>query len=95
MELSVSELINLVIAVAVLPLVVAIWRKSRALQGAPALLIGYFLMVASYTLTILEGVGGAAGELLNLAEHVALLCAGVAFVIGVRALARQVGGERS
>lgn len=93
MQVQASELINLLIALAVLPIVVSIWRRTQALQGARSLLIGYCFVVASYTLTILEGVGGTAGDVLNLGEHLALLCAGVAFVIGVRDLARQAGGR--
>lgn len=83
MDLQVSEIVDLGLAVAVLPLFVTIMKRTRDPGGRMWLTIGYALVLAANTFTILEGVGGSVGEWLNLAEHVSLALAGAAFLLSL------------
>lgn len=86
MQLQVSELVNLTIAIAVLPPMVAVTRRLGHVHASNWPLMAYVAMVTAYVLTILEGIGGTAGEWLNLFEHVAMLASGALFVVATRGI---------
>lgn len=89
-----SELVDLVVAVAVAPLLIAVWSRTSALRESAWFVVAYALMVLAYTATIAEGVGGPVGEWLNVVEHAALLAAGVAFSLFARRLLGRSEADR-
>lgn len=84
MAVNFSEVLNLALAVAMTPLIISVIRRLNLHGGRPYLLMGYFSVVVSYVLTILEGVGGQVGEVFNVLEHAALLGGGVLFAFAAR-----------
>lgn len=92
MELSWSEVLNLAIGLAMVPLIWSVRYRLRALPGPPYFFIGYVAVLCSYTFTILEGVGGMLGDVLSVLEHAALFVAGLLFCLAAfQARARALG----
>lgn len=81
MDLSLSEVVNLAVGLVSLPVLIYILRGISDGHVNQWTLAGFSLVVCSYVLTIAEGVGGTAGGLLNLGEHLALTLAGISFFI--------------
>jgi hypothetical protein len=75
-----SEIVDLVLAVGLAPLMYASVRRLE-IPGKVAFLTGFLFMVASYIFTIAESV--VLPEALNVAEHASLAAAGIAFAVGV------------
>lgn len=84
-----SELVDLIVAVSVLPLVLAARRRTAVLRESPWWPLSYGFILISYVMTIAEGVGGAVGEWLNLLEHASLLASGAALLLFARELYTQ------
>lgn len=95
MEVQVSEVVDLVLGLAVLPLLVVVAKRTRNPGGRRGLKVGYGLVLAANTFTIIEGVGGPAGEWLNFAEHASLAMAGGAFLWSVLATRDAILGHRA
>lgn len=93
MQLQLNEVIDLSIVVIVAPLLMLMLSRPPLLSSRNWLLAGYGCIVAAETFTIVEGVGGPAGEWLNLLEHLSLLLAGLAFCM-VAARARKSASGR-
>ncbi len=88
-----SEFVDLVVALAVAPLVLSVRRRTTVLRESPWWLVSYGCILVACVATIAEGLGGVLGEWLNLLEHAALLASGVAFLLFARGLyehSRQV-----
>lgn len=94
MELSTSELVTLAVGLAALPLLVYVARGSSGHGTNRWAVCAFASILMAYTLTILEGVGGVAGEWLNVFEHLALAFAGIGFAIGAWVRYRAVSGSR-
>lgn len=84
MQFQVNELVNLTIALAVLPPMVVLTRRLTDIHSRNWPLWGYVAAVVAYILTVTEGVGGVPGEWLNLCEHVAMLASGLLFLAAAR-----------
>ena len=74
------EIVNLVLAVGLAPLMYASVRRLE-IPGKVAFLTGFLFMVVSYIFTIAEAV--VLPELLNVAEHASIAAAGVSFAVGI------------
>lgn len=95
MEIAFSELFNLGLGLAMLPLILSATSADPQLpRGRRFFLAGYVAVLASYGLTVLEGVGGQLGDVLNFLEHFALLFAGVLTAIAAFQLRESVLEER-
>lgn len=96
MQLQLSELIDLIVALIVAPLLWAmVSRLPDTGGGRRWLLGGYACVIIAGVFTIAEGVGGAAGEWLNLAEHATILVMGACFLMcAVRIRGTLVPGSR-
>jgi hypothetical protein len=91
-QLQLSELVNLTVGLVVLPLLVVMVRRVLLITVRVEWLVAYLAVLASYTFTVIEGVGGVPGEWFNVLEHLSLLVAGAAFLVAVvrlRALIRS------
>lgn len=85
-----SEIVNLVLLVALVPMVLVAIR--RVLPTMPkAIIIAAVAMSCAYVLTILEGF--LLTDLLNLLEHAALAVAGVAFLVTIVTVRRALSEE--
>lgn len=80
-----SELFNLILSVISLIFLV-LFRKART-DLPPAMLIGFYFLVAGNIATVLEGY--AMPVLLNLVEHMAFAAAGIFFALGCLSLVRN------
>lgn len=92
--MQLSELVDLVVGLAVLPLLVAMMRRLRVVYVRPWWLVAYGAVVAAYVFTVAESVGGVAGEWLNLAEHIALLVAGGGYAVAAWRVRAESGEAR-
>ncbi len=76
---SESEIVNLVLSVAFIPILVATMRDFHV-PGKRYFSVGLLAMVGTYVFTVVEGF--VAPDVFNMLEHLMLAVAGVAFAIG-------------
>jgi hypothetical protein len=75
-----SEIVNLLMAVFLTPIMFATFRRLR-LAGKPWFLLGYAAMMLGYLTTIAEGY--YAPDLFNFAEHLSYAVSGIGFLGGL------------
>lgn len=81
-----SEIINLVIVFISIPILLSIRRKILS-QELRLIYPGFFLILAAYLFTVIEGVFWK--DLFNLLEHASYAFAGLLFASGCRSIIRQ------
>jgi hypothetical protein len=74
-----SEIVDLLMAVVLTPVLYAVFR-TVLLAGKRWFLLGYLAVIAGYTFTVIEGY--VAEDLFNLLEHVSYAVGGVGFAVG-------------
>jgi hypothetical protein len=75
-----SEIVNLLMAVFLTPIMFATFRRLT-LAGKPWFLLGYAAMMVGYVTTIAEGY--YAPDAFNLAEHLSYAVSGIGFLGGL------------
>ncbi|NTU71479.1 MAG: hypothetical protein HGB10_06635 [Coriobacteriia bacterium] len=83
-----SEIADLVLLLALGPVIVASFRRTKIVLPA-AVYAAFAAMICGYTFTILEGFW--LSDVFNLLEHASYAVAGVAFLVGIVRLRRSMG----
>jgi hypothetical protein len=87
-----SEIVNLLMALFLTPIMFATFRRLR-LSGKAWLLLGYTAMMVGYVTTIAEGY--YAPDLFNFIEHLSYAVSGIGFLGGLWNVLVEARGRRA
>lgn len=82
-----SEIINFILGIVSIGVIVFVFRK-KPVPRLPLVYTGFFLVVAGYLLSLVEGFFWH--DFFNLLEHLAYALSGVSFVVGFRLLSKSL-----
>jgi hypothetical protein len=86
--IQLNEVLNLGLALALVPLIATYARRSRVKRSTP-FTVGFLLILSAYVATIAEGFFFQ--EVLNLLEHLLLAAAGFSYLLGLARMSGLLG----